>query len=79
MTEYVFEIDESRADVMGSMPCKRCEEIVRCRDCCYAWRGNTECLFFDDGEKPVVVKPDGFCAWARKREQPHFLTSHLTK
>ena len=33
MTEYVFEIDESRADAMGSMPCKRREEIVRCRDC----------------------------------------------
>lgn len=33
MTEYVCRIDESRADAMGSMPCERREEIVRCRDC----------------------------------------------
>ena len=29
MCEYVFEIDESRADAMGNMPCERREEIVR--------------------------------------------------
>ena len=29
MCEYVFEIDESRADAFGNMPCKRREEIVR--------------------------------------------------
>lgn len=29
MCEHVFEIDESRADAMGSMPCERLEEIVR--------------------------------------------------
>lgn len=29
MTEYVFEIDESRADAMGNVPCERREEIVR--------------------------------------------------
>lgn len=29
MCEHVFEIDESRADAIGSMPCERREEIVR--------------------------------------------------
>lgn len=29
MTEHVCFIDESRADAMESMPCERCEEIVR--------------------------------------------------
>ena len=51
MTEYVFEIDESRADAMGSMPCKRREEIVRCRDCAHWQKDPTAdnmgvCWFF---------------------------------
>lgn len=79
MTEYVCEIDETRADAMGSMPCERREEIVRCRDCKYAWREGTICHVFGCGDIPAMVEPDGFCAWGRKREQPHFLTSHLAK
>ena len=68
MCEYVFEIDESRADALGNMPCERREEIVRCRDCVYMWKEGTLCIFFDDGEKPAIVEPDGYCAWGRKRE-----------
>ena len=81
MTEYVFEIDESRADAMGSMPCKRREEIVRCRDCAYAVERRTESIIetelvtltcsgpiqgaYSEG---ADVEPDGFCAWGVPRE-----------
>lgn len=60
MTEYVFEIDESRADAMGSMPCERREKVVRCRACrCFdayescdvGWCSGWECL----------TEADGFC------------------
>ena len=81
MTEYVFEIDESRADAMGSMPCKRREEIVRCRDCAYAVERRTESIIetelvtltcsgpiqgaYSEG---ADVEPEGFCAWGEPRE-----------
>ena len=63
MAEYVFEIDESRADALGSMPCERREEVVRCRDCVCAWREGTSCRVFN-----AFDEPDGFCAWGRRRE-----------
>lgn len=72
MCEHVFEIDESRADAMGSMPCERREEIVRCRDCAHSWKDGTSCNYFSDFDGgliiPAIVEPDGFCAWGRKRE-----------
>lgn len=60
MTEYVCRIDESRADAMGNVPCERCEEIVRCRACCYfsayeSWDGGW-C-----SEWAGETNPDGFC------------------
>ena len=82
MTEYVFEIDESRADAMGSMPCKRREEIVRCRDCAYAVERRTESIIetelvtltcsgpiqgaYSEG---ADVEPEGFCAWGEERDK----------
>ena len=82
MTEYVFEIDESRADAMGSMPCKRREEIVRCRDCKYAMEHRSKSILgtelvtltcsgpiqgaYSEGEE---VSPDGFCAWGERKEE----------
>lgn len=75
MTEYVFEIDESCADAMGNMPCKRREEIVRCRDCGRAYRrsGGVYCSRVlqwgsNDRPAPLPVDSDGFCAWGRKRK-----------
>ena len=81
MTEYVFEIDESRADAMGSMPCKRREEIVRCRDCKYAMEHRSKSILgtelvtltcsgpiqgaYSEG---ADVEPEGFCAWGEPRE-----------
>lgn len=59
MNEYVFEIDETRADAMGSMPCKRREEIVRCRDCASikpTTDGRRYCTRWSH-----IVPLDGFC------------------
>lgn len=65
MAEYVFEIDESRADALGNMPCKRREEIVRCRDCdAYGQLDG----FCDMLQRRVT--PDGFCAWGERDEKP---------
>lgn len=58
MTEYVCEIDESRADAMGNVPCERREKVVRCRACCYfsaykswdgGWCSGWGCLTVADG------------------------------
>lgn len=71
MAEYVFEIDESRADAMGNVPCERREEVVRCRDCKYAREEGTVCNWFADFDGviiPSTVEPDGFCAWGQKEE-----------
>lgn len=71
MSEYVFEIDESRADVMGSMPCERREEVVRCRDCVHAHERAKYCDRFSScGLTDFVdVEPYGFCAWGKRREE----------
>ena len=60
---------------------RRREEIVRCRDCRHYREHkffkstlgmglgtdiSDVCMFFSNG---VKVEPDGFCAWAERREQ----------
>ena len=83
MAEYVFEIDESRADALGNVPCERREEVVRCRDCKNASKlegewleshpGMLDCLhfaqwdYYDDEPGMWLVEPDGFCAWGRAK------------
>lgn len=46
------------------------EPIVRCKDC--VWGKAVElvgCVRFKDrGDEPGLKDPDGFCAWAEKRE-----------
>ena len=84
MAEYVFEIDETRSDAMGNMPCERREEVVRCRDCKNAFEleggwaidfpGKFNCSryaqwdYYDDEPGVWLVEPDGFCAWGRRKE-----------
>lgn len=70
MTEYVFEIDESRADALGYMPCERREEVVRCRDCVHAHEGARYCDHFSSSGCGdfVDVEPDGYCAWGKRKE-----------
>ena len=75
MTEYIIEVDYDTFN--DSFSQKRKEEIVRCRDCKhyvdasprstrYRIKG-PRCLLFSDN-KVVRVKPDGFCAWAERKE-----------
>lgn len=74
--EHVFETLETDAGmgvvVDGTMAITgvtaQREEVVRCRDCKYAWREGTICHVFGCGDIPAMVEPDGFCAWGRKRE-----------
>lgn len=63
---------------------ERREEVVRCRDCAHAIRlegetaearpGMLNCVYFaqwdyyDDEQGVWLVEPDGFCAWASRRE-----------
>lgn len=66
MAEYVFRVDESRADIMGNMPCERRERIVRCRDCVHWRRLNDHERSRCTGAMAFVEPdPDGFCAWGR--------------
>ena len=63
MSEYIYAIDDH-----GNQWVKW-KEIVRCRDCEHAidspaWPGAMECYYIGRG-----VEPDGFCAWAERREQ----------
>ena len=42
-------------------------EIVRCRDCIWfsTYTTPNECFRADGG---LIVEPDGFCAWAKRKE-----------
>lgn len=77
MSEYVFEIDEGRADIYGYMPCERRERVVRCRDCGHAVLGFADgddgravigCDRLDRPTKRMIfnTEPDGFCAWGER-------------
>lgn len=75
MSEYIVRVD-------GQMPCaiyeRELTEIVRCRDCKHfriePW---DEVLAAQYGAPPMIcertgdmddVEPDGFCAWAERKE-----------
>lgn len=68
MSEHIIEIPDytspfdpvARSVSLG-------EEIVRCRDCkfCMSYWGADYCDYF----KHVTNDPDGFCAWACRKEQ----------
>ena len=57
---------------------KMCEPIVRCRDCKHGLLHGTECRHFaayepiaggDEYEEMTYsVRPDGFCAWGKRRD-----------
>ena len=54
----------------------RCEQVVRCRDCKHYYEAENYhpsgnyvmrcCKYFDAYNDEV--KPDGFCAWGKRRE-----------
>lgn len=60
MAEYVTEWGESVADFTVR------EEVVRCRDCkhCMSYWKSDYCDYFSH----VINDPDGFCAWASRKE-----------
>ena len=77
MSEYIYEHVQSGADHMGrpveQPTLVQREEIVRYRDCKH-YRPHEfvlftdiehVCLFWADGCK---VEPNGFCAWAKRKE-----------
>lgn len=60
---YLIEIAGQMPDVIYE---RALQEIVRCKDCRYCmnyWKCDY-CDYF----KKVVNDPDGFCAWAERRE-----------
>ena len=73
MTEYIYASNgEPLANGCGEIALAR-HEIVRCRDCAYICnREDTNglkwhtCGYFDS--EYAEVEPDGFCAWAERRE-----------
>lgn len=77
MAEYVTEWGESVADFTVR------EEVVRCRDCEHArimrpldWRTGKPsavieewyCQWHSNAEGASDIEPDGFCAWASRKE-----------
>jgi len=76
MSEYIYERPDEPAKVIRDRwnvriewDFKQREEIVRCRDC-KAMRvkyGNTGIECWMNGE-PFTVEPNGFCAWAKRRD-----------
>ena len=72
MSEYIFEgVILPEGSVKGEGVLVKREEIVRCRDCVNANKVETRfsgaqyaCTRFED----YTVEPDGFCAWAERRQ-----------
>ena len=71
MDEYVTEFNWDSVDEFGNPWFVTRERIVRCRDCEHAHPcplADSEklmCAFHDE----MFVNPDGFCAWAKPREE----------
>ena len=58
MTEYIIDYNLN----------KRCEEVVRCRDCKYGVDEGLWCKHFANYGDLPTVQPDGFCAWGDRRD-----------
>ena len=80
MSEYIIEVEYDTFN--GTFTQKRCEEIVRCRDCKHAQVRHPlnpitgiptgievwRCGHFWNADELPEVEPDGFCAWGERRE-----------
>lgn len=66
MKEYIIKIDDSKPDIMGSVPLiDKPVELIRCKDCSYydpEWV-DEECRLFRD----FTTEPNWFCADGEKR------------
>lgn len=60
MSEYIYATDEHEGHWLTG------EEIVRCRDCRFAIAKGYGCG--RGNEEYLDVEPNGFCAWAERKE-----------
>lgn len=74
MSEYIIRVDENderwhyvEQQYTHFFGYPITDEIVRCRDCKY-YDDYTGCCTRRDNVAPMAVTPDGFCAWAERRE-----------
>ena len=63
MAEYVFEIDESRADAMGNMPCERRAVAARLREAASRYESMERDVDFYPVESALGLKPAGETAY----------------
>lgn len=72
MAEYVVNLDCSEPIAVGDVNSvtivhDKLERIVRCKDCkYYEYLANID--FHDCVRQVPSVKPDGFCAWGKSKE-----------
>lgn len=67
MSEYVFAIDETRMDIMGNMPCRKKEQIVRCSECAKRMPGDRDDRLWCSQHGCWTIL-DGFCHHGRRDE-----------
>lgn len=70
MAEYIVDTTD------GILHSRTTGELVRCGDCEHYRRGRCTWLALDTGGRtarqvPFKPAPDGFCAWAERREESH--------
>ena len=70
MKEYIIKVDDSKQDIVGSVPLMdKPRELVRCRECIY-WQDNNDgyphknCKWRED-ETP---DPEDFCSAGERRD-----------
>lgn len=74
MSEYIITVDEVKADFEGNIPISAKQEVVRCRDCKHyndqepGGEIGTCNLGLEELDLLSIVEPDGFCAWAERRQ-----------
>ena len=73
MSEYVCELEDASYEMDWTPK----EEVVRCRDCKRFDSKTDGCWWFSHYEQqgnyswaevPSDVEPDGFCAWAKRKD-----------
>lgn len=68
--EYIMWVSET--DKKGVYAYEEVQPLVRCKDCQYGIDGGTLCDWFfintSFGVQRFGVRPNGFCAWASKRD-----------
>ena len=73
MSEYIYHSNgEPLANEHGEISLALAGAIVRCRDCKHFCQGNNDFPHTCDiwrAKEDARIEPDGFCAWAERREE----------